>query len=744
MTDSGISLSWTAVFSVASTTRASLSGDKIILPQSALEQLLAASASPSQSLPSDNKSQSVFDQTSISQRWETRQQLPHPLTFRLVNARNGKHVYAGILEFSATEGEVELSPFLLKALEIIQFSSVNSQESSNNVPNSPLVSKNHKAGEELPCVTIHAQQIPKGEYVRLRPLEPGYNPDNWKPLLEKHLRENFTTLTLGELLTVNVSKIKEYKFLIDKVVPQGKGICVVDIDLEVDIEALDEEQARETLKQITSKSQENGVTGSSHAGGEISMWKPFKGQISEGSYVDFTLSSWDRSRGIVIEVDGESVDLLASPYSSRQRAKPREDEHVWGDFSTEAKKKIIVTTSSTQSKDVEAIFISLHIRDGNPGSHMVSLQIQPLSLESPDNPIKVDQEQKINFVGEERCMNCLKWIPKCSITLHENFCRRNNILCPHCQNVYHKNSQEWQNHWHCEFDSAFGQTPMSKTKHYEIFHTPRTCHNCNYKAKSLKDLAAHRTSFCPSKIILCQFCHLEVPQEGDLYDPSPEVLVSGLTAHELADGARTTNCHLCSKITRLRDMPTHLKHHELDKYKKPKPRICKNVNCGRTLDVIQKNGTIVTSRQSDQSLANTLGLCGICFGPLYANLYDPEGKALKRRVERLYLKQLIAGCGKSWCHNLYCKTAQKSQLTSKTAMPTVKLLIENLDSGPLHFCVNEDSQKRRELASQVAAGDKYDLEWCLAALQAEEGNLEGALTWLSKWAPEISKEPDKV
>ncbi len=36
---------------------------------------------------------------------------------------------------------------------------------------------------------------------------------------------------------------------------------------------------------------------------------------------------------------------------------------------------------------------------------------------------------------------------------------------------------------------------------------------------SLPELARHRTTICPGKLILCQFCHLEVPQEGDPLDP---------------------------------------------------------------------------------------------------------------------------------------------------------------------------------------------------------------------------------
>lgn len=119
-------LRWSGSYvAVAST---SSPGDKIILPQSALEQLLAAAHSGS---PDDS------------------QQLPHPFTFRLVNPANGNVVYAGIREFSAREGTLGLSAFLSEALGV---DTTDAHETH---------------------VAVFPHQLPKGTYVRLRPLEAG-------------------------------------------------------------------------------------------------------------------------------------------------------------------------------------------------------------------------------------------------------------------------------------------------------------------------------------------------------------------------------------------------------------------------------------------------------------------------------------------------------------------------------------------------------------------------------------------
>lgn len=763
-----ISLSWTGVFNVSPQNRTVLPGDKILLPQSALEQLLSASTVI---VPAANRPNApAFDpfnpyslaaaRAEQSQWRDTQQQLPHPLTFRLVNTKNGNVVHAGIREFSAEEGEVVLSSFLLEALGISKDALKSKNTSREGSPTAPIdltkeetIDLTEEESEaEAPRITIHAKQLPKGTYVRLRPLEAGYNPEDWKSLLERHLRENFTTLTMDEILTVKGSKSEEFRFLIDKFAPEGDGICVVDTDLEVDIEALNEEQARETLKQIMAKSQKApGTAEGSSVGGDLSIWKPSVGQVLYGDYVDYQLPSWDRSQAINIELeteDGEALELFVSPYSSRQRARPRDDEHVFGEFGNDSTKIITISPTNIELENAEALYISVHARGDSSESsqpHKFSLAVNLGTQHngSAKNPVSLDEDTEMHTPDEDQCKNCHQWVPKRTMMLHENFCLRNNILCPHCQNVFQKKSQEWENHWHCEHDSAHGNTTAGKAQHDSIVHTTRQCPNCPYEATNLRDLASHRTSICPGKLILCQFCHLEVPQEGDPFDPSPEALISGLTEHELADGARTTDCHLCSKIVRLRDMATHLKHHELEKATKSKPEICRNINCGRTLHGVGKNGEIGAGSRMGQGPGNDLGLCSICFGPLYVSMHDPESKAMRRRIERRYASQLISGCGKKWCQNEYCKTAVKntgrgvSAATALEALPKIKPLMNTLPyhDEPMYFCVDEGSQKRRGFAELIAAEKVYDLEWCIAACEAETGNLDAARTWLQNWAP---------
>lgn len=765
MTDQPILLRWSATYNVVSPTQSAargLEGDKIRLPQSALENLLSESTKQTTNLgsaydPSNPYIRSARPEYSDSLAGFTGQ-LPNPLMFRLVNPHNGNMVYAGIREFSAEEGEIALSPYLLEALDIKE-AGLNHGQTANDAQDSTATNGPGAAG----AIRVEAKILPKGTYVRLRPLEAGYNPDDWRALLERHMRGAFTTLTKGTVLSVRGVKGETFQFLVDKLEPEGDGVCVVDTDLQVDIEALNEEQARETVRQIMAKSQKApGTADGSSVGGTIDIWKPVQGQVLEGDYVDFQLDSWDRSRDLEISLnglqEGDEVDLFISPRSARSRTPPRDSDHIFGDFSTPdgGSKSIVLSPRNFELEGADGLRISVH-GYSTTGEIATNAVPRPFTLRArailDDEGAQDRPVAKQHAEDEEQCKNCLQWVPKRTMFMHENFCLRNNIACPQCKNVFQKRSLEWQNHWHCERDDSYGSSAESKLKHDSIFHTPHACPNCGPEQTlpSLPLLARHRTTVCPSKLILCQFCHLEVPQEGDPTDPASEAetAISGLTPHERADGARTTDCHLCGKIIRLRDMAAHIANHELDKKYREAPRICRDKLCGRTLDGVGPRGQIGAGTRMGQGPGNSLGLCSMCFSPLYASMHDPDGKALRRRIERRYLTQLLAGCGKSWCSNEWCKTGRKNiGLEPKGAaggaaalIQEIKPLVEQVDdsSRPLFFCVDEGGQKRRVVAEVLASEGMWDLEWCVAAAEAEGPNLDKAREWLKNWAP--SKVP---
>lgn len=754
-----------------------LPGDKIILPQSALEQLLAAAPISEVSSQASRGLTRAFDpfnphtlaaeSLAREQSLGRQQQLPHPLMFRIVNPQNGRTIYAGIREFSAEENEVCLSPFLRDALGVEDsfFAS-----HTDHMPNSGMSIDENMAGtvgpdplsqNQAPAVTVHANQLPKGTYVRLRPLAAGYDPEDWKALLERYLRENFTTLTLREVLTISGGRAETFQFLVDKVYPEGDGICVVDTDLEVDIVALTEDQARETLqKRLERATRGPGTNEGSSIGGVIGLGEVVSGQVVPGEYVDYELREWNYEDPVDIEMESANdggAYLFASPLSSRQRERPRDDVHVFGDFSAHASKRMRIQPGDVGPDPPEALYISVNAYAStgscpDTGEHKrppVQYELRTVKAAPSDSGVETGDISDSHDSEDVRCKNCQQWVPQRTLFLHENFCLRNNVFCSQCGNVFQRRSPEWQNHWHCPHDSSYGNDTSSKHTHDTIFHERYSCPNCDFETQGLTGLAKHRSTLCPGKLILCQFCHLVVPQQGES-DPDIndlEVLLSGLTPHEVVDGGRTTECHLCSKIIRLRDMNTHLRHHDLERLSQPTPRICLNKNCGRTLD-----------GRGGHDPKDSLGLCSICFGPLYVDTYDPEGKALRRRIDRRYLSQMMSGCGKPWCRNEYCKTGRQerqSETDSKPApmsaadiMKVIRPLVDAVsvnegtsNTAPFYFCTDQTGQQRRSLAELLTAegtvSDQktYDLAWCVAAVEAAGGDIDKARDWLTSFAP---------
>ena len=748
-------LKWSSQLALA-TPNSRLTGDKITLPQSALEALLAAAPIVETGGTSQRNLTSTFDPFNpYSFAAESRardafadrqQQLPHPLTFRLVNPSNGRAVYAGIREFSAAEGHVGLSNFLRVALGFEQAAS--EQPTREGTPDEDTSMTNGATvGKDV--VTVHAQQLPKGTYVRLRPLEAGYDPEDWKSLLERYLRDTHTTLTINEILDIKGARHEHFRFLVDKFEPESEGICIVDTDLEVDIEALNEEQARETLERRLAKARHApGTKDGSSAGGAVQIGSSVEGQIVPGEYVDYQLLQWDRSKNTNVHIEGEkdaatAVDMLISPMSGRQRSKPREDEHVFADLSSLAKKTITLRSTNVDVEAAETINISVYVwKDGS------STEATPVSFSlrvDQDSPPRTESNHTADLSPDETvCKNCRQIIPKRTLPLHEAFCYRNNVVCPKCSHVYLKNSQAWKSHWHCPHDDAFADTEVGQRKHQALFHpeSPLRCSGCDFEAYDMPILAQHRTSTCPGKVILCQFCHLEVPQQGP-DDPSftdADVLLSGLSPHELADGARTTECHMCSRIVRLRDMRTHLALHNRERLSKPEPRVCMNEMCSRTIPFGEE-----IRAQKEQ-----LGLCTTCFGPLYNSAYDPESKALRRRIERRLLQQLMGGCGKAWCSNQqWCRTGHKNITSNeriysaKDALPVIKPIMDGLKEGAtgnISFCVEEAQQQRSAVVGFLVNDQAvYSPAWIAKAVEETKGDPMAAEAWLKERAPKINE-----
>ena len=98
-----------------------------------------------------------------------------PLTLQFTNQRTGSKVFGGVLEFGAPSGVVSLTSYLAKTIMV----------------------------EEGDNVTVRLVALPKGTFAKLQPLQPDYLeiPD-FRAALESLMRSNFTTLTQGEIISL--------------------------------------------------------------------------------------------------------------------------------------------------------------------------------------------------------------------------------------------------------------------------------------------------------------------------------------------------------------------------------------------------------------------------------------------------------------------------------------------------------------------------------------------------------------
>src|SRR5277367_781479 len=551
---------------------------------------------------------------------------------------------------------------------------------------------------EEDTVTVSIRELPKATRVKLRPLEAGYIEDDWKALLESQLRTH-TTLTKGETLSIRAGVNTTFRFLIDELEP-ADAVNLIDTDVTTEIEEMSEDNARKTQDQrIKAAKQRNAEIV------DIKIDQPVSGTVPQGEYVYFRVKQWDRKKNLEVTAKGEGdVDLLLS---TSEDWKPKIDMNIWSDMSPDSTKRIAISTTNVELSNAQTLTIGIH---GSTDTTFVLSVVQPNTLTSPTTK---DVKPNAHAPGFTQCDNCLSWVPERSLILHQNFCLRNNFRCPQCNVVVPK--KDSHQHWHCEDCYEHGNSPATYSKHRLTEHTPQTC-ICGTEFQSLSAVAFHRATSCPCKIIKCRFCQT-FKEQGDSSTLSAQDMFAGLTAHEADCGSRTLECGICGRRLRIKELSIHQQLHDNERKSRPEPRNCRNINCTRA--------------QSD----NPLGLCTICFGPLYSPMYDPNHTKLQSRLERKLLTQLMTGCGQIHCSNTpYCATAVGRTVSMSEALKVVKPQVDGMlhSSTQFHICVDEAVQRKAFLAGMISAEGVYGIEWARKAIEEAKGDLSKARTWLDQ------------
>lgn len=646
--------------------------------------------------------------------------LPHPLIFSVASA--SATTLIGVREFSSPSDICELPKAIFKTLGV----------------------------EEDAKVTIQLQMdVPRATSLQIKPLI-YYSDLNWKFFLEDKLSKYYTCVAPGPLIIMDNNL--RYELTVVNVNGEDIAACVVDTDVVLDVVPPSDAAAAQQLKDSTSNPLNNVLELTNEA--TLLDYKEFMNP----SFVPaiFKVDATKYPSGMIITAkipggDESNVDILfgLDKFISMEKFRNASFEALGGALEPKVGSNGCRVVINTKDDDILSMLSRVREDDEDDDDKWVYVIpivweraakiIITVSKEDPSAKMETFLEDTQELVDKSansemtnRCSNCGIAISSSKLVLHESFCVRNNKKCTDCGRVFLHTIPD--SHKHCEC-GVVTDSSIDEYKHQKFVHSgPYTC-ECTTQFSSYIELAHHRASTCPQKLHECRFCHLVVPQGEATYQDKFE----NLTNHENACGNRTSECFKCSKTVRVKDLKKHMHAHDMEKLEfihatKLNFRKCANENC-----------VIILTQQS----TNALGLCDLCYGPLYVQQHDPSNLKLQIRIERRYMMQMTKGCGNDWCDNLYCASSSASAAEIKGApmkelfavlketlfanVATPALPINKGRSVPvenkLWFCVGEGVQRKKELVDTLVAEGGYETEMVYRAVN-EAG--DGSRLWLSE------------
>lgn len=603
--------------------------------------------------------------------------LPHPLIFKVSNEM--RSTFVGVREFTAEDNTIVLPEIIKNKLNV----------EVGNIVNLELI-----------------DDVPKGTFLKLKPVQFYPEVHNWKYYLESNLTKYYTVLNKDDKLVIN-----GYELFIEDL--NAPVVSIIDTDLILDIVPLNDIMAHQQLSFNLDTSEEIKQETKVF---KIDPFTNFKVKVLKFDILNITTN-------LLIELkasDFYDADLVVG-HDKLISLDNFSFTSINQDFEIQqngGSKKIFIPFEYIEEKinackyDMEQGF---ELDDTNHWLYIVPFTwertgLLEVEIKQVDKDISMQDPEIREATDDVKCANCGKYINKNQYQLHEVFCFKNNVKCE-CGAVFLKKIPD--DHWHCNICKEYSNSPIFKYKHERMNHQKFKCDKCDDSTEyaTFIDLVLqHKATRCPKKLHECKFCHLIVEQQESTYIDRFE----NLTHHENECGNKTDDCYKCHKTIRRKDMLKHMGIHKLDSkvefdvFKQTFEK-CSNENC------------IYASAPT-----NKFKLCEYCYGPLYNSINDPTFTKLQSRIERRYMLQLNKGCDFSQCQNKYCKKNIQPPLgTIKDILKVINTeLMPHIPYIPVSngkyvtprfwFCVNDSTTQKHNLY-QAFIND-YPAELILKAL----------------------------
>jgi hypothetical protein len=530
-------------------------------------------------------------------------ELPHPLVFNLRRGSSTLETYGRVMEFTAEEGFVEVSPFIAKSLHI-------------------------EEGDNATVTLASTPELPKATFALLKPLTANYLqiPDI-RSLLTSFLRKNYATLIEDSTLQVEFGRNQSVSFKIQKLVPESVCLCL-DTDLEVDIQTDDLGLAESAIRLRNLSNDEEWKKRELEWVFEVASSLQGKIVIKIPLLKDKQIKEYKLK--LSIESKGD-LNLFVSDTAEV----PALLDHLY--HAVDKGNRVLVMEASAFSyQDRPFLYVSLEPYGDFSGEIKFRLQIAASAFQTSNVDIDATAQNDAALGSsaddKEKCSNCLLYVPRRTLQMHVAFCTRNNIVCNKCLKVFQRSV--FPSHWHCNLCDKIGVLEES-AKHVELYHTILSC-SCGDKL-FLPQVKQHKALECPDRYIICRYCHLLLKAGPSSKLAKDLYLDLKLSEHESECGARTIDCQKCGKSVQMKEVQLHMQTHELQKQQQPLPfQMCRNEIC--------------PNPQNSQFL-NPLKLCQTCYAPFYSPRWDPTNQKVPQLVVQKYHQQLTIGCGSDFCSN---------------------------------------------------------------------------------------------